>query len=131
MGIDRCLPAPVALRKGPAEYHFQLPRCEFAATVMDGSAAVVSDPEILAALGQALHPALSLRRLWTDLLEAEWSAEMSEEFKPLLQAYAEGGTLAERMVTLVGLTPTREELMRLLRCQRASLVKNHPISVGL
>lgn len=102
----------------------------FAATVMDGSAAVVSDPEILAALGQAQHPALSLRRLWTDLLEVEWSAAMSAEFQPLLQAYAEGGTLAERMVTLVGLTPTREELMRLVRCQRASLVKNQPISVG-
>jgi len=99
-------------------------RALFAATVMDASAAVVSDPEILAALGQSHHHSLSLRSIWTNLLETEWSVELAQELEPLLHAYRHGGTLAERMVQAVGLSPTRADLMRLLQAQRACLLAN-------
>jgi len=102
-------------------------RASFAAAVMDGSAAVISDPEILAAVGQSHLPAMPLRQLWLAVLEESWDEDTAEAFRAPREHYREQGTLAERMVRQVGLCPRRHELEQLLRTQRQCLLENRPL----
>ena len=77
------------------------------ATIHDGERAVIRDASFLRAMGES-GSACTAGQLWMHLIRR---GRELDEFRPMLHAMMEKGSLARRLLRAVGMNPSHAELM--------------------